>query len=227
MLKNANKLPQMLKTPQVQPYYEALKRRKISRFFKRSIDIFAAVVLIILLAVPMLIIAVMIKLDSKGPVVFKQLRVTKYGKTFKILKFRSMKTDAENAGPLVTVGEDTRITRVGKKLRKLRLDELPQIFHVLSGKMSLVGTRPEVPHYVEQYTPEMYATLLLPAGITSLASIMFKDEDDLLANVANPDDEYVNVVLPKKMKYNLEYIEQFSVGRDVKLLFKTVKDVIF
>jgi lipopolysaccharide/colanic/teichoic acid biosynthesis glycosyltransferase len=217
----------MLKTPQVQPYYEALKRRKISRFFKRSIDIFAAVVLIILLAVPMLIIAVMIKLDSKGPVVFKQLRVTKYGKTFKILKFRSMKTDAENAGPLVTVGEDTRITRVGKKLRKLRLDELPQIFHVLSGKMSLVGTRPEVPHYVEQYTPEMYATLLLPAGITSLASIMFKDEDDLLANVANPDDEYVNVVLPKKMKYNLEYIEQFSVGRDVKLLFKTVKDVIF
>lgn len=169
----------------------------------------------------MIIIAVWIKCDSKGTVFFRQRRVTTYGRVFYIFKFRTMVSDAEKLGTQVTVQNDSRVTRAGKFLRKCRLDELPQLFNVLKGDMSFVGTRPEVERYVERYTDEMMATLLMPAGITSLASIKFKDEEKLLDGAENPDDVYVNEVLPQKMKYNLEYINKFNFFYDIKLMFMT------
>ena len=174
----------------------------------------------------MLIIAIWIKCDSRGRVFFLQKRVTKYGRSFYIFKFRTMVSDAEKQGTQVTVKNDSRITRAGRFLRKCRLDELPQLFNVLKGDMTFVGTRPEVPKYVARYTPEMYATLLMPAGITSLASIKFKDEEKLLDGAENTDDVYVNTVLPQKMKYNLEYITRFSFFYDIKLMFMTFFAVI-
>lgn len=174
----------------------------------------------------MLIIAIWIKCDSRGRVFFLQKRVTKYGRSFYIFKFRTMVSDAEKQGTQVTVKNDSRITRAGRFLRKCRLDELPQLFNVLKGDMTFVGTRPEVPKYVARYTHEMYATLLMPAGITSLASIKFKDEEKLLDGAENTDDVYVNTVLPQKMKYNLEYITRFSFFYDIKLMFMTFFAVI-
>ena len=174
-------------------------------------------------------IAVIIKLTSKGPVLFKQERVTTYGRRFRIWKFRTMTVGADQKGALVTSAHDNRITGIGATLRKFRLDELPQAFHVLSGKMSFVGTRPEVVKYVERYTPEMMATLLMPAGITSLASIRFKDEDAMIGDVSDPqevDRIYVEKILPKMMEYNLEYISRFGFRRDIRLMFSTVKNVI-
>jgi lipopolysaccharide/colanic/teichoic acid biosynthesis glycosyltransferase len=156
---------------------------------------------------------------------FRQERVTKYGRRFKIFKFRTMVVNAESLGTMVTTDSDSRVTRIGRKLRKYRLDELPQVFNVLSGSMTVVGTRPEVPKYVDMYEDKYYATLLLPSGITSLASIMYKDEEKLLASTEDADKVYVETILPEKMKYNLEYTEHFSFGSDVKLMFKTVKEV--
>lgn len=219
------KLPQKLQCDEVKYYYDILKNKSLSLAFKRAFDIFAAVFLIVLLLIPMAIIALLIKLTSKGPVIYKQVRITTFGKPFKIWKFRTMRTDADAKGELLTVGEDSRITSVGKVLRKYRLDELPQIFHVLSGKMTVVGTRPEVEKFTDRYTDEMLATLLLPAGVTSLASIKFKDEAELLAKALDVDKAYVNEILPEKMKYNLEYIKNFSFKGDFKLIFKTVSEV--
>lgn len=219
------KLPKELQCDEVKHYYNILKTKTSSLVLKRIFDIFVAIFLIILLALPMLVIAVLIKCTSKGPVIYKQVRVTTFGKKFKIFKFRSMRTDADAKGELLTVGEDNRITKVGKFIRKFRLDELPQIFHVLSGKMSIVGTRPEVPKFTDKYTNDMLATLLLPAGVTSLASIKFKDEAELLAEAEDVDKAYVERILPEKMKYNLEYIEKFSFSGDIKLIFKTVAEV--
>lgn len=141
---------------------------------------------------------------------------------FKIYKFRTMVTDAEKLGSQVTSDNDARVTRVGKKIRSCRLDELPQLFNIIKGDMSFVGTRPEVPRYVKQYTPEMYATLLLPAGVTSKASICFKDEDTMLKNTSNVDETYVKEVLPEKMKYNLEEIRQYKFINDILTMIKTV-----
>ena len=169
----------------------------------------------------MLIIAVWIKLDSRGTVFFRQRRVTAYGRVFRIFKFRTMVSDAEKIGSQVTVNADSRVTRAGKFLRKCRLDELPQLFNVLAGDMSFVGTRPEVERYVDRYTDEMRATLLMPAGITSLASIKYKDEEKLLDGADDPDQVYVNEVLPGKMEYNLEYIKRFNFFYDIKLMFMT------
>ena len=169
----------------------------------------------------MLIIAVWIKCDSKGKVFFRQRRVTTYGRVFYIFKFRTMVSNAEKLGTQVTVQNDSRVTKAGKFLRKCRLDELPQLFNVLKGDMSFVGTRPEVERYVDRYTDEMLATLLMPAGITSLASIKFKDEEKLLDGAENPDDVYVNEVLPQKMKFNLEYISKFNFFYDIKIMFMT------
>jgi lipopolysaccharide/colanic/teichoic acid biosynthesis glycosyltransferase len=183
------------------------------------------VILLIFLIIPIAVIAIAVKCDSKGPVMFRQERVTKYGRRFKIFKFRTMVVNAESLGTMVTTDSDSRVTRIGRKLRKYRLDELPQVFNVLSGSMTVVGTRPEVPKYVDMYEDKYYATLLLPAGITSLASIMYKDEEKLLASTEDADKVYVETILPEKMKYNLEYTEHFSFGSDVKLMFKTVKEV--
>ena len=179
----------------------------------------------------MLILAVCIKLDSKGPVFYRQERITQYGRPYRIFKFRTMVADADKKGPLVTRGGDSRITTMGRKLRRCRLDELPQLFNVLRGEMSFVGTRPEVQKYVDSYTPEMMATLLLPAGITSRTSIAYKDEEeeiDRYKKETGKDTEeiYIRYILPEKMKYNLEYIRTFSVFKDLKIMVDTVLAVI-
>lgn len=215
-------LPEWIRQPEVKPYYDALSQKKFQLVLKRVFDILIAVILLIILAIPMFIIAIQIKLDSKGPVFYRQVRVTTYGKTFRIHKFRSMVVNADQKGTLVTINHDSRITKSGQFLRKHRLDELPQLFDVLEGNMSFVGTRPEVKKYVKEYTPEMRATLLLPAGITSEASIHYKDEDELLKNAKNADETYIKEVLPAKMKYNLDSIKNYSFVKDLKTMINTV-----
>lgn len=226
LLKKWADLPESMCIPEVEEYYTILKHKPLDLFFKRLFDIVVSAILIILLSGVMLVIAVWIKCDSKGPVMFRQTRITTAGKEFRIFKFRTMVTNAEALGTQVTVGRDPRITRSGHFLRKFRLDELPQLFNVFAGDMSFVGTRPEVPRYVNQYTPEMMATLLMPAGITSDASIRYKDEDRLLEGAENPDQTYVEVILPEKMKYNLDYIRHFRFLRDLKIMAETVIAVI-
>lgn len=224
-MKAFDKLPEEFQNDEVRQYYDILSKKQASVIFKRAFDLFVSVILLIFLIIPIAVIAIVVKCDSKGPVMFRQERVTKYGRRFKIFKFRTMVVNAESLGTMVTTDSDSRVTRIGRKLRKYRLDELPQVFNVLSGSMTVVGTRPEVPKYVDMYEDKYYATLLLPAGITSLASIMYKDEEKLLASTEDADKVYVETILPEKMKYNLEYTEHFSFGSDVKLMFKTVKEV--
>lgn len=226
MLKRWKELPDFMRTDEVRPYYEALKKKRMSLFFKRAVDLVGGLVLLALLAIPMAVIAVMIKLDSKGPVFYRQERVTTYGKHFKIHKFRTMVSNADKIGTAVTVENDSRITKVGAKLRGCRLDELPQVLDLITGDMSFVGTRPEAVKYVEKYRPEYYATLLLPAGITSEASIRYKDEAELLEVAADVDKVYMEEVLPGKMKYNLESIKDFSFFGDIATMFRTVFAVL-
>ena len=225
-MKKWENLPENLRTEAVRPYYEQLKKRSVSLFFKRLFDVVASTLLLVILSPVFLILAIAIKIDSRGPVFYRQTRVTRYGKEFRIFKFRSMVNDADKKGSLVTVGGDSRITRMGKLIRSCRLDEISQLLNVLTGDMSFVGTRPEVPKYVEHYTPEMMATLLLPAGITSMASILYKDEDRLLEGAEDVDKTYIEDVLPGKMKYNLESIMQFSLRSDIKTMFRTVGAVL-
>ena len=225
-MKKWEKLPPMFQNDAVKKYYDTLSHKTGSLVMKRCFDIVVALLLTIICLPFMLIIAIWIKCDSKGSVFFLQKRITTYGKPFRIVKFRTMVTDAEKQGTQVTVKNDSRVTNAGRFLRKCRLDELPQLFNVLKGDMSFVGTRPEVPKYVEGYTPEMYATLLMPAGITSLASIKFKDEEKLLSGAADTDDVYLHTVLPQKMQYNLEYLTRFNFFYDIKLMFMTFFAVI-
>lgn len=225
-MKAFSKLPEEFRTDEVKPYYDILSHKTGSLILKRATDILISFVLMVFLLIPIAVIAVVVRLDSKGPVFYKQERVTTYGKRFKILKFRTMVVNADKLGTLVTTAGDNRVTGVGKTLRKYRLDELPQIFNVLSGNMSLVGTRPEVPEYVERYEPEYYATLLIPAGVTSPASLMYKDEQKLLESQENADEVYINKILPEKMKYNLQYTKEFGFRSDLRIMFKTVKDVL-
>ena len=206
MLRKWEDLPAFMQCDEVRPYYDILKKKQISLALKRAFDLIGGFILLVLLAIPMAVIAVWIKLDSKGPVFYRQERVTAYGKHFKIHKFRTMVNNADQIGTTVTVGNDRRITRAGSKLRNCRLDELPQVFDLISGNMSFVGTRPEAVKYVEKYKPEYMATLLLPAGITSEASIRYKDEAKLLDEADDVDKAYVENVLPDKMKYNLKSI---------------------
>ena len=218
-------VPQDMRTLEVRKYYNSLRKKKWTLRLKRCFDVVCALILIVVLAIPMVIIAVLIKLDSKGSVFYRQERVTQYGKVFRIFKFRTMVEDADKIGAHVTTSEDPRITRMGSKLRKSRLDEFPQLFNVLTGDMTFVGTRPEALRYVDAYSNEMNATLLLPAGITSMTSIEYKDEDELLKDADDPDKVYVEQILPEKMKYNLEYIENLSLKRDWDTLIMTVKRV--
>lgn len=222
MLRKWEDLPDFMRTEEVRPYYDILCKKKIQLFIKRVFDIVVAIMLLIILSVPMIIIAIWIKSDSEGPVFYRQERVTTYGKRFKIHKFRTMVSDADRIGASVTTGNDSRITKVGAKLRGMRLDEFPQLFDVLCGNMSFVGTRPEAVKYVERYSKVMNATLLLPAGITSEASIMYKNEAELLDQAKNVDEIYMNHVLPEKMKYNLASIRKFGVLEDVKVMIQTV-----
>ena len=226
MLKHWDDLPDFMKVPEVRPYWDILNKKRVQLLLKRIFDLFVAIFLLVILAIPMAIIAIAIKLDSSGTVFYRQERVTKYGKHFRIHKFRTMVSNADKIGTIVTVENDNRITKVGAKLRGLRLDELPQVFDVISGNMSFVGTRPEAVKYVEWYRPEYYATLLMSAGITSEASIRYKDEDKLLNIAENVDEVYVTQVLPEKMKWNLESINKFGFLRDIGTMFKTVAAVL-
>lgn len=222
MMRKWEKLPEFMKTPEVRPYWEILNKKRGQLVLKRIFDFVVALILLIILAIPMVAIAVMIKLDSEGPVFYRQERATTYGRHFRIHKFRTMISNADKIGTAVTTGNDSRITKVGAKLRKYRLDELPQVLDVLQGTMSFVGTRPEAVKYVEQYKPAWNATLLLPAGITSEASIMYKDEAKLLDATKDADEVYVKEILPAKMYYNLRGITKFSFGRDIRLMFMTL-----
>lgn len=226
MLKKWETLPDYMQNDEVRFYYETLQKKKVSMFLKRVMDLVGGLILLILLAIPMIIISIMIKLDSEGPVFYRQERVTTYGKHFKIHKFRTMVSNADKIGSTVTVGNDSRITNVGAKLRGCRLDELPQVLDLISGNMSFVGTRPEAVKYVEQYKPEYMATLLLPAGITSEASIRYKDEAELLDAASDVDKTYIEEVLPGKMKYNLDSIKNFSFFGDIATMFRTVLAVL-
>lgn len=222
LIKKWNKLPPEMQTDAVRPYYEKLRRKNFSLFFKRCFDFTVSSVMLLILSPLFCVLAIAIKADSRGPVFFRQVRVTQYGRKFRIFKFRTMVNNADKSGAQVTVSCDARITRVGKFIRKCRLDEVSQLIDVWRGTTSFVGTRPEVPVYVEKYTDEMRATLLLPAGVTSEASIKFKDEDALLRNAENVDEIYVNEVLPKKMEYNLQSLNKQSFWRDIGTMFKTV-----
>lgn len=226
LVKKWEKLPENMRTEAVRPYYDRLRKKNFSLFFKRVFDIFVSSIMLLLLSPLFLVLAIAIKIDSRGPVFFRQERVTQYGKTFRIFKFRTMVNNADKMGSQVTVSNDMRITKVGKFIRKCRLDEVSQLIDVWRGTMSFVGTRPEVKKYVDRYTDEMMASLLLPAGVTSEASIKFKDEDELLKDAENVDDVYVETVLPKKMEYNLQSLEKYGFWRDIGTMFKTVFAVL-
>lgn len=220
------RLPEKMQTEAVRPYYDALQKKRAFLVCKRCFDLIVSLLLLVLLSPVLVILAVWIKCDSKGPVFYRQERVTKYGRSFRIFKFRTMVVNADQIGSLVTTQGDSRITRVGSKIRKVRLDELPQLFNILTGDMSFVGTRPEVQKYVDAYTDEMWATLLLPAGVTSAASISYKDEDEKIAELTaqgkSVDEAYVEDILPEKMAYNLQYLLECGMLQDLKLCIKTV-----
>lgn len=221
-----NDLPDNMRIDEVRPYYEILVKKQGQIFLKRVFDFVVALIMLTVLCIPMVVISIWIKIDSKGPVFYRQERVTTNGKHFEIHKFRTMVSNADKIGTQVTVDNDSRITNVGSKLRRVRLDELPQLIDVLQGTMSFVGTRPEAVKYVERYKPEYMATLLMPAGITSEASIRYKDEDKLLKKAGDVDKVYVENVLPGKMKYNLESIKKFSFWGEIVTMFRTVLAVL-
>ena len=229
-MKPFDQLPEMFQHEMIRAYYHQLNKKKISLYGKIVFDCVMALLLIVLLSPVLIGLGIWIKLDSKGPAIYRQIRVTQYGRKFEIWKFRTMVVDADKQGSLVTQRDDNRITRVGQMIRRYRLDELPQLVNVLRGDMSFVGTRPEVPKYIKGYTDEMNATLLLPAGITSPASIHYKDEDKLIAMYLEQgltvDEAYITHVLPAKMTYNLEYIREFSFLNDVKIMLDTVIKVL-
>ena len=226
ILRNWEDLPKEMQNEQVRPYYDYLAKHKMSLAVKFLLDKVLAVILLLVLSPIFLVIAVWIKCDSAGEVFFRQERVTRYGEKFRIYKFRTMVKNAESLGSQVTTNADMRVTKVGKKIRACRLDEIPQLINILKGEMSFVGTRPEVPRYVEHYTEEMYATLLLPAGVTSEASIEYKDEERLLAEAANADEVYITKVLPEKMRWNFSGLAKQGMVEDIKIMLRTVGAVV-
>lgn len=221
-----DELPAEMRTEEIRYYYDILYKKKFSLAMKRLFDIVVSAIMLVVLSPVFLVLAIAIKIDSSGPVFYRQERVTRYGKRFKIHKFRTMVNNADKKGSLVTVKNDSRVTRVGSMIRKCRLDEVSQLIDVFLGNMTFVGTRPEVVKYVNRYASVMLATLLLPAGVTSEASILYKDEARLLDGAENVDDVYVEEVLPGKMYYNLKSIEKFSFWRDIGTMFKTMFAVL-
>ena len=221
LIKKWEKLPAEFQIEEVRPYWESLRKKNFSLFWKRVFDIFVSGLMLLILSPFFLILSLAIVIDSRGGVFYRQERVTQYGKHFRIFKFRSMVRGADKKGTLVTVNNDARVTRVGKFIRRFRIDEISQLIDIFRGTMTFVGTRPEVPKYVDQYKPEYLATLLLPAGVTSMASIMFKDEASLLEGKENADETYVEEVLPQKMKWSLSEINKYGFWRDIKIMFMT------
>lgn len=226
VLREWEDLPEFMKNERVKEYYDILSQKRVSLVLKRIFDFVLGFMLLIILSPLFIILSVIIKVDSKGPIMFRQTRVTQYGKRFRIFKFRTMINNADKIGSQITTKDDARITRVGRLLRKYRLDEIPQLFNIIVGDMSFVGTRPEVPKFVEKYTDEMKATLLLPAGVTSDASIQYKDEELLLSDASDVDDLYINKVLPEKMKYNLKWLKEYNLINDMKTMIRTIKVII-
>ena len=230
ILKKWENIPDNIKNVKTKEYYDILNSKKITLFLKRLFDIIFSTILLIVLSPILIILAIAIKIDSKGPIFYRQERITQYGKIFKIFKFRTMIFNADKIGALVTTKNDSRITRVGNIIRKCRLDEIPQLINILVGDMTFVGTRPEVKKYVERYTDEMKATLLMPAGVTSIASIKYKNEDEIIGKYIEQgediDDIYVNRVLPEKMKYNVDYVKKFTIFQDILLCVQTVNEVL-
>lgn len=226
LLRKWDDIPEFMRNDEVKKYYDILIEKRFSLMLKRFFDIIMSLLLLIVLLPVFLILAIWIKADSKGTVFYRQERITQYGRTFRIFKFRTMVSNADKIGTLVTTQNDSRITRVGEKIRKCRLDEIPQLINILKGDMSFVGTRPEVQKYVDAYTDEMKATLLLPAGVTSLASLKYRDEDEIISQETDKgktvDQAYIEDVLPEKMKFNLEYLNNFNILKDVNLCLRTV-----
>jgi lipopolysaccharide/colanic/teichoic acid biosynthesis glycosyltransferase len=226
ILREWEELPEFMRVPEVRGYWEELDRKRPELVCKRIFDVTVSSILLLFLVVPMAVIAVVIKADSPGPVFYRQERVTAYGRRFRIHKFRTMVADADKKGGMVTVKEDRRVTKAGGVLRKYRLDELPQLLDILAGDMSFVGTRPEVVKYVKMYKREYRATLLLPAGVTSMASIRYKDESRMLdgagGDEARIDRMYIREILPRKMKWNLESIRRFSLSAELATMARTV-----
>jgi lipopolysaccharide/colanic/teichoic acid biosynthesis glycosyltransferase len=226
LVKRWEKLPADMQNDAVRPYYDLLRKKVGSLLIKRLFDIVMSIVLLIILSPVFLIVSLFIKADSKGPIFYRQERVTQYGKIFKILKFRTMVQNADKIGTLVTINNDSRVTKIGKKLRKYRLDEIPQLLNIITGDMTFVGTRPEVPKYVAHYTDEMKATLLLPAGVTSKASIEYKDEEKILKETENTDVVYVEKILPEKMRINIESINHENVFSIISTILSTVFSLV-
>ena len=226
MLKDWNELPEWMRTPEVKEYYDVLAKRKVSLLLKRVFDLVVSIFMLIVTSPIMVVLAIAIAIDSPGGVFYRQVRVTTYGREFRIHKFRTMVANSDKIGTQVTVGNDARVTKIGAFLRKYRLDEIPQLLDIVTGTMTFVGARPEVPKYVKQYSEEMKATLLLPAGVTSEASIRFKDEADLLDVSGDADRVYVEKVLPIKMKYNLDSLKKFSFVAEIGTMFRTVFAVL-
>ena len=226
-MKRFTELPPVMQTSAVLSYYEMLSKKRMTLFFKRGFDLICSSLGVILISPVLLICAILVKATSTGPVFYRQIRVGRYGCKFRIFKFRTMVVNADQLGAEITVGKrDPRITSVGFVLRKFRLDELPQLLNILTGDMSLIGARPEVPKYVACYTPEMLATLLLRPGISGIASVAFANENELLSDAEDPENYYIHTILPEKMRLNLQYIQRFSLINDLKIIVQTIRCVI-
>ena len=219
-------LPENMKNEFTRNCWDLLQKKRGTLFWKRALDAAVSLAALLILSPVMLLLALAVKLDSRGPVFYRQIRVGRYGRDFKIYKFRTMVRDADRIGPAVTIGGDPRVTRVGRLIRKCRMDEFSQLLNVLNGTMSLVGPRPEVRRYVDAYTPEGMATLLIRPGVTAPSSIAFKDEDRLLNAAEDPDRIYLEKILPPKTELNLEYLRGMSIPGDVKILFRTAAAVL-
>lgn len=227
MLIEWTQLPTNMKNDKVKYYYDILSKKRFSLYVKRGFDILISCIMLIVLSWLFLIIAIIIKLDSPGKIIYKQKRVTQYGKYFFIYKFRTMVENAEELGGQITTEKDDRITKTGTFLRKFRLDEVPQLINILKGDMTFVGTRPEIPKFVDFYSDEMLATLLLPAGVTGEACIQYiGQEQEDLEKAEDVDKAYVEIMLPKKMKYNLLQLENFGIKQELNLLYRTIIAVL-
>ena len=219
-------LPETMKNNTTQKYWALLQQKHFSMGAKRIFDVTASLLILLILSPLLLLVALAVKLDSKGPVFYRQTRVGRFNQDFQIYKFRTMVQNADRIGPPLTMGKDPRVTRVGRLIRKCRLDEFSQLLNVLGGSMSLVGPRPEVRRYVDQYQPEYMATLLIRPGITAPSSIAFRNEDEILTAGKDPEKTYVEKILPPKMELNLQYMDRISVWNDIKIMFQTLAAVL-